>query len=269
MTIPTIPCVLTIAASDPSGAAGVQADLKTFEARQVYGLSAITALSVQNSVSFQGLRVMEADFVRQQIEALVSDINIAAIKTGMLLRADIIETVIAAIPPQLPAVIDPVFVTGEGKRFVDDPVIEGYRRQLFPRATLITPNLLETAILVGHPVEDVPAMREAARQLHQDGARAVLIKGGHLATTDHMIDVLYDGRDFYEMDSPYLPVKNPRGTGCTFASCIAAELAKGADLLTAARTAKAYVAAALEAALDWHIGHGRGTLFHGVGNKVL
>jgi hydroxymethylpyrimidine/phosphomethylpyrimidine kinase len=262
----TIPCVLTIAASDPSGAAGVQADLKTFEARQVYGLSAITALSVQNSVRVASLKIMDAAFVAEQITTLTDDIQISAFKTGMLLRADIIEVVEQALiaQPNLPAVIDPVLVAGDGRRFVNDETIEAYKARLFPRATVITPNMYEAAILTGQPIEDVPAMREAAKRLCDFGVPNVLVKGGHLPDGSQMVDVLYDGTTCHEFVSAHLPVKNPRGTGCTFASCIAAELAKGATLIESTTTAKYYVTEALKAALDWQIGQGRGTLFHSV-----
>ncbi|MBX3086084.1 MAG: bifunctional hydroxymethylpyrimidine kinase/phosphomethylpyrimidine kinase [Anaerolineae bacterium] len=267
----TIPCVLTIAASDPSGAAGVQADLKTFEARQVYGLSAITALSVQNSTRVYSLKIMEASFVAEQIKALTDDIAISAFKTGMLLRPDIIEVVEQTLiaQPNRPAIIDPVFVAGDGRRFVSDETIEAYKTRLFPRATLITPNLDEATILTGQPVTDVAAMREAAKRLHDLGVAHVLVKGGHLPDSSQIVDVLYDGQTCHEFAAAHLPVQNPRGTGCTFASCIAAELAKGAALLDAVATAKFYVTEALNGALGWQIGQGRGTLFHSVGRPPI
>jgi hydroxymethylpyrimidine kinase/phosphomethylpyrimidine kinase len=267
----TIPCVLTIAASDPSGAAGVQADLKTFEARQVYGLSAVTALSVQNSTRFQALKIMDAAFVAEQINTLAEDIEIAAFKTGMLLRADIIEVVEQTLiaTPSRPAVIDPVLVAGDGRRLVSDEVLDAYKTKLFPHATLITPNSLEAAILSDQPVTDVASMREAAKRLHDLGVPNVLIKGGHLSDSGDVVDVLYDGHTCHEFASAYLPVKNPRGTGCTFASCIAAELAKGATLIEAAATAKYYITEALKGALGWQIGQGRGTLFHSVGRPPI
>jgi hydroxymethylpyrimidine/phosphomethylpyrimidine kinase len=271
---PQPPCVLTVAASDPSGAAGLQADLKTFEARQVYGLSAVTALSVQNSLSVSAFKVIEPEFVAAQIAALTADLPISAVKTGMLLRAETIVAVAEALAalPAIPMVIDPVLVAGDGRLLVTEEAIAAYKTHLFPRATVITPNLDEAAILTGLTVTTPDEMCVAAAQLHVLSAAYVLVKGGHLATGGgdaKMLDVLYDGREWHRLESEFLPANNPRGTGCTFASCIAAELAKGATVIDAVRTAKIYVAEVLRAAMGWHIGAGRGTVFHSVGRPPL
>jgi hydroxymethylpyrimidine/phosphomethylpyrimidine kinase len=226
---------------------------------------------VQNSLRVEALTILDAAFVQQQIATLTADIRIHAVKTGMLLRPDIIEVVAAALgSPALsgiPVVIDPVFVAGDGRRFVSDEAVEGYKARLFPRASVITPNLDEAAILTGRPVHTpwtVDAMRAAAHDLYALGSRAVLVKGGHLPASEVMVDVLYDGQTFHELRSPYLPAHNPRGTGCTFASCMAAEMAKGASVIEAGQTAKYFVGEALRGALGWQIGEGRGTLYHSV-----
>lgn len=268
-----IPRVLTIAASDSSGAAGVQADLKTFEARQVYGLSALTAITAQDSLAIHAVKLLDPGFVAQQIAAVLGDIGAQAVKTGLLLRAAIIEAVARALAeapnPVDALVVDPVLVAGDGRPLVDDAGIAAYRAQLFPRALLITPNLDEARILTGRRVDDPPSMREAARALHAGGPRYVLVKGGHLPELAEIVDVLYDGEAFYEYRVPRLPVANARGAGCTFASCVAAEVAKGHTVPEAVQIAKRYVTAALEAAAGWTLGRGRGTLFHAVGRPPV
>ncbi len=268
-----MPCVLTIAASDSSGAAGVQADLKTYEARGVFGTSALTAITAQNSRRISGVQFVEPSFVAAQIEAVLADSPIRAIKTGLLFRAEIIQAVAHAIR-ETPAVkiIDPVLVAGDGRRLVDDAALDAYRRALFPMALIITPNLDEATILSGSAVDSPEAMRAAAQQLVEWGPRFVLVKGGHLdGGTTEILDVLYDGqrREFHEFRAERLPIDNPRGAGCSFASCVAAEVAKGRDVPTAVGIAKRYVSAALLAASDWHIGQGRAALYHGVGRAPL
>jgi hydroxymethylpyrimidine/phosphomethylpyrimidine kinase len=268
-----IPRALAVAASDSSGAAGLQADLKTFEARGVYGLSAVTALTAQDSTAIHALRLMEPGFVADQIRAVLADIGADAIKTGLLLRAPIIEAVAGALTgTSAPLIVDPVLVSGDGRRLVDDATIAAYTARLFSRALLITPNLDEASILTGAPVADPAAMREAARMLYALGPRYVLVKGGHLPGTLEsagMLDILYDGEQFHEYRSARLPVANARGTGCTFAACITAEVAKGRAIPVAVDVARRYVAAALAAAADWHLGHGRGTVFHAVRRPPL
>jgi hydroxymethylpyrimidine/phosphomethylpyrimidine kinase len=268
-----IPRVLSVAASDSSGAAGMQADLKTFEARQVYGLSAVTAITAQDSMRIAALQIMKANLVAEQITAVLTDIGADAIKTGLLLKAEIVKTVATAIDEagwKLPTlVVDPVLVAGDGRCLVDDRAIAAYVEFLFPRALLITPNLDEASILTGLNVNDPESMCEAARQLHELGPRYVLVKGGHLGINERAYDVLYDGTDFHEFRSVRLPVKNARGTGCTFAACITAELAKGHDVPTAAAIAKQYLTTALTAAAGWKMGKGRGTVFHSTGRPPI
>jgi hydroxymethylpyrimidine/phosphomethylpyrimidine kinase len=260
---------LAIGASDSSGAAGIQADLKTFEARQVYGLSALTALTAQDSTRIHGIQVLEPGFVAAQIRVVLNDAGADAIKTGLLMRREIIEAVAANIlSADTPLVVDPVLVDGRGRALVDEGGITAYRELLFPRALMITPNLNEAALLTGQPVENTRDMRGAARALHDLGPRYVLVKGGHLADGE-MLDVLFDGRDIVELPVDRLPSVNARGTGCTFAACITAEIARGRDVLSAVQVAQRYLGAALRGALDWQVGAGRGTLFHATGRAPL
>ncbi|MCC7206851.1 MAG: bifunctional hydroxymethylpyrimidine kinase/phosphomethylpyrimidine kinase [Anaerolineae bacterium] len=270
MTASTSPRrALAIGASDSSGAAGIQADLKTFEARQVYGLCALTALTAQDSARIHGLQVLEAGFVAAQVRVVLADAGAHAIKTGMLLRREIIDAVALNLAStDAPLIIDPVLVDGRGRALVDEAGIAAYRERLFPRALIITPNLHEAELLTGQPVATVRAMRGAARALFDLGPRYVLVKGGHLAGGD-MVDVLFDGRDLIEMPIERLPSANARGAGCTFAACITAEVARGRDVADAVRVAQRYLAATLRGALDWRIGEGRGALFHAVGRPPL
>jgi hydroxymethylpyrimidine/phosphomethylpyrimidine kinase len=268
-----IPRVLTIAASDSSGAAGLQADLKTFEARQVYGMSAVTAITAQDSTHIEAVQILEAAFVASQIKVVLADIGVDAVKTGLLFNASIVEAVSAALAGSGAAaqalVVDPVLVAGDGRPLVSEETIAAYRQRLFPRALLITPNIDEARILTGVNVSDADTMCQAARLLRQMGPRYVLIKGGHLDGTDDILDVVYDGSQFYEYRGPRLSVRNARGAGCTFASCVTAEVAKGHDVLAAVGIARQYVVAALRAAAQWRLGQGRGTLFHATGRPPL
>ncbi len=251
----------------------MQADLKTFEARQVYGLSAITAITAQDSKRITALKILDADLVAEQITTVLADIGVQATKTGLLLRGDIVRAVAEAIaggPWKAPVmVVDPVLVAGDGRCLVDDGTISAYLEWLFPRALLITPNLDEASILTGINVTDPDSMVEAARLLHEMGPRYVLVKGGHLSMSERAFDVLYDGAEFHEFRSVRLPVKNARGTGCTFAACITAEVAKGRDVPTATAIAKQYLTTALTAAAGWKLGKGRGTVFHSTGRPPI
>lgn len=265
-----IPRVLTIGASDSSGAAGIQADLKTFEARQVYGLSAIVALTAQNSLGIQSLKMMDAQFIGEQIRA-VAEFTPGAVKTGLLLRSEIINAVadgLAADTENL--IVDPVLVAGDARRLVDDTAIKLYRERLIPCALLIMPNIDEAQILTGLAIGDIPQMREAAQLLYErDKPRHVLIKGGHLSG-ETMTDVFYDGTTFHELSAHRLPAFNPRGAGDAYASCIAAEVAGGLDVLSAARIAKKYVTAAIRGGLGWQMGSGpRSVLYHSLERPPL
>ena len=252
---------LTIAGSDSSGGAGIQADLKTFAALGVYGTSAITAVTAQNTLGVSSVFMLPADLVTAQIEAIAGDIEVHATKTGMLATAAIVEAAAAAIEElELPnVVVDPVMVAKSGDRLLDDDGIEMMRLELLPRARVVTPNIPEAEVLAGIRIDSADSAREAARRIKDFGSAAVVIKGGH-RDGDEIVDLLFDGVQFREYRTQRVPTRNTHGTGCTFASAIAASLALGADLPDATARAQAFVAGALRSGLS--IGHGHGPLDH-------
>ena len=255
---------LTIAGSDSSGGAGIQADLKTFAALGVYGASVITALTAQNTTGVSGIHDVPADFVAQQIDAVFSDLAIGAVKIGMLARADVIATVARGLDRHQArnVVLDPVMVATSGDRLLRADAVDALRRELIPRALLITPNLPEAAALL----ETAPARTEAEMQVQGEqllaaGAKAVLIKGGHGEGAE-AVDLLIDKTGTMRLAAPRIATTNSHGTGCTLSSAIAAGLAKGLALPDAVRAAKAYVTAAIAAATGLGVGHGHGPLHH-------
>ena len=252
---------LTIAGSDSGGGAGIQADLKTFAALGVYGTSAIAALTAQNTVSVNGVHEVPPDFVVSQIETVVSDISIDAVKTGMLATPEIVEAVADAIArwKLRNLVVDPVMVAKSGDVLLTEPAVEAIRRALLPLASVVTPNRPEAERLTGHAVGSRDDARDAARRLVDLGARAVVVKGGHFDEAD-IIDLLYDGTTFHEFRHPRLQTRHTHGTGCTFAAAIAALLARGMDLPTAVQQAIDYVEGAIAHGLA--VGHGHGPLDH-------
>lgn len=260
---------LTIAGSDSSGGAGIQADLKTFAAHGVYGTSAITAITAQNTIGVTAVQALAADLVTAQIEAVAGDLRLDVVKTGMLATAAIVEAVAAAIEAlELPSVVvDPVMIAKSGDRLFDDEAIDTLRRELLPRARLVTPNVPEAEVLTGRAITSLEEVRDAARRIHALGAAAVVIKGGHLPG-DEAIDVLYDGRTFLELREPRIVSRNTHGTGCTFASAIAAQFALGRPLPEAVRLAKAYVTGAIRHGLPIGRGHGPVDHFWQVGTGV-
>jgi hydroxymethylpyrimidine/phosphomethylpyrimidine kinase len=251
---------LTIAGSDSGGGAGIQADLRTFAAHLVHGTSAITAVTAQNSVAVTDWVALEPRMVVAQIEAVASDMPVAAAKTGMLANRAIIAAVAEAVArlriPHL--VVDPVMVAKSGDRLLDPDAEQAYARRLFPHAELITPNLAEAEALLGRSVRDLPAMREAARALREMGPAAVLVKGGHLA--GDAVDVFFDGNDLVELPAPRIQTPNTHGTGCTYSAAIAARLALGQGLLEAVRGAKAYLTEAIRR--SYSVGRGHGPVDH-------
>jgi hydroxymethylpyrimidine/phosphomethylpyrimidine kinase len=253
--------VLTIAGSDSGGGAGIQADLKTFAALGVYGTSAITAITAQNTVGVMAVSAVVADIVTAQIEAVAGDIEIHATKTGMLASAAIVEAVGAAIVElDLPmVVVDPVMIAKSGDVLVDEDGVRAMRAELLPRALVVTPNLPEAAILSGTPIRSLADAREAARRIHASSKCAVIVKGGH-ASGDDIVDLLFDGDRFTEFPTKRIHTRNTHGTGCTFASAIAAYLALGHSLQNATAKAQAYVAGAIRHGLA--IGKGHGPLDH-------
>ncbi len=255
---------LTIAGSDSSGGAGIQADLKTFAALQVYGASVITALTAQNTEGVEAVHMVPPDFVLQQMQAVARDLAVGAVKTGMLGTRAIIEAVVQGLKlfAGVPVVLDPVMVAASGDPLLDEDAVDLLRKALLPRATLITPNLAEGAALLGEGMaRDEKEMRGQARKLLRLGAKAVLLKGGH-GEGPEAVDLFLDGEGEMRLAAPRVPTRNTHGTGCTLSAAIAAELAKGASLRQAVETAKAYVTAAIGAADTLKIGKGTGPVHH-------
>jgi hydroxymethylpyrimidine/phosphomethylpyrimidine kinase len=238
------PVALTIAGSDPSGGAGIQADLKVFHQFGVYGEAVITLLTVQNTVSVSRVEVMDARLVEEQIRAVIADIPPAAIKTGALGSAAIVR-MIADLAPQFgcPLVVDPVMISTHGAPLIAKEAGAAYIEALFPRATLITPNLAEAGALTRFTVDSIAAMREAARRLSGRSGAAVLIKGGHLL--EEPIDVLCDRGELLEFPSPRIATAHTHGTGCTYSAAITALLASGLPLREAVLRAKQYITEAI------------------------
>ncbi|MBI4200312.1 MAG: bifunctional hydroxymethylpyrimidine kinase/phosphomethylpyrimidine kinase [Chloroflexi bacterium] len=251
---------MTIAGSDSGGGAGIQADLKTFAALGVYGTSAITAITAQNTLGVTAIHEVPTHLLTAQIEAIVTDIGADAVKTGMLSSSAIIETVVEAVRRWhlAPLVVDPVVVAKGGDRLLREDAVEALRTRLLPLATVVTPNAWEAEVLTGVQVHTVKDARRAAKAIASMGPRSVVVKGGHLE--GEAIDTFYDGSHFREYRAERVPTKNTHGTGCTFASAIAAGLAKGLPLGEAIGLAKEYVTRALRASLD--IGSGHGPLDH-------
>jgi hydroxymethylpyrimidine/phosphomethylpyrimidine kinase len=253
---------LTIAGSDPGGGAGIQADLKTFAAFGVYGASAITAITVQNTLGVDAVAPLTADLVTAQIEAVAGDLSIDATKIGMLATAAIVEAVVAAIQElELShVVVDPVLISTNGERLLDADGVQAMINELLPLARVATPNLPEAEALSGRRITSPEDAREAARRIHEMGAAAVIITGGHQGSGQEVVDLLFDGHAFHEFRAPRLESRHTHGTGCTFASAVAAGLALGHDVPDAARRAQLYVGGAIAHAPG--IGHGRGPLNH-------
>lgn len=251
---------LTVAGSDSGGGAGIQADLRTFAAHRVHGTSALTAITAQNSIGVAAWVALEPAMVIAQVEAVATDMPVAAAKTGMLANAAIVGAVAEAAARLriAPLVVDPVMVAKSGDRLLDAEAERAYVERLFPLAALVTPNLHEAAALVGRPVRDVPEMRDAARDLRALGAGAVLVKGGALA--GDAVDVFFDGTRMVDLTVPRVRTENVHGTGCTLSAAICARLARGEDLLDAVRGAKAYLTDALRH--SYAVGRGRGLPDH-------
>ena len=259
------PRVLSIAGSDSGGGAGIQADLKTFAALGCFGMTAITALTAQNTCGGRAIHAVPPDMLRAQIDAVLEDIGADAVKVGMLHSPEIVRTVAQAIDRhQLSRVVfDPVMVATSGAKLIDDPAIAVLVAELFPRAALITPNLDEAALLVGRPLTSVHDMAQAAAELLARGARAVLLKGGHLAG-DVVTDLLMQASgDPLWMEASRIDTGNTHGTGCTLSSAIAAHLALGATLTQAVQQAREFVRHALQAGASVKTGQGEGPLNHG------
>jgi hydroxymethylpyrimidine/phosphomethylpyrimidine kinase len=257
---PTI-VALTIAGSDSGGGAGIQADLKTFAAHGVYGLSAITAVTSQNTQVVSAVQVLKPATVLSQIGAVITDFQVAALKTGMLANASIVEAVARAIRSAglAPLVVDPVMIAKSGDRLLDERAVAALTGELLPLAALVTPNLPEAEALAGIAVRTLDDQREAARRIVDLGARAVVVKGGHAASHE-IVDVFFDGQAFTEFRSERVPGTSTHGTGCTFSAAITAHLALGRGIQEAIPLAQAYVAKAIRNAPG--LGHGHGPMGH-------
>jgi hydroxymethylpyrimidine/phosphomethylpyrimidine kinase len=258
------PIALTIAGSDSGGGAGIQADLKTFSALGVYGASVLTALTAQNTLGVQGVHDVPATFIRQQMDSVLSDLDVKAIKIGMLSRAATIRAVADGLGAldHVPVVLDPVMVAASGDPLLQASAVKALKTVLLPMASVVTPNLHEAAVLTGTAVARNEAeMLAQAEQLYAAGARAVLIKGGH-GTGDESVDILLTGYGTRRYAAPRIATRNVHGTGCTLSSAIAAGLAKGMSLDSACDEAKAYISAAIAASSTLLVGRGHGPAHH-------
>jgi hydroxymethylpyrimidine/phosphomethylpyrimidine kinase len=260
----TIPVALTIAGSDCSGGAGIQADLKAFAALGVYGASVITALTAQNTRGVTGIHQVPAEFVTAQIDAVFGDLDVKAVKIGMVAQPATIDAIAAGLARWSPGhiVLDPVMVATSGDRLLAAEAVDALRTRLIPRAALITPNLPEAAALLEEAVASTEAAVESqGRRLLAMGCQAVLIKGGHGQGAEST-DYLVTGHGTIRLAAPRIATKNTHGTGCSLSSAIAAGLAKGEDMETAVRGAKAWISAAIAAADRLGVGHGHGPVHH-------
>ncbi|HZJ51238.1 MAG TPA: bifunctional hydroxymethylpyrimidine kinase/phosphomethylpyrimidine kinase [Actinomycetota bacterium] len=253
-----VPTALTIAGSDSGGGAGIQADLKVFMAFGCHGMSAVTALTAQNTTGVTGVHEVPAAFVVEQIHAVVSDLGVDAAKTGMLASAAIVEAVAEAVVVHRisPLVVDPVSVSKHGSRLLAEDAVDALKTLLLPHAALITPNLHEAEMLLGHSVNTLEEMKEAAREVADLGPEAVLVKGGHLQGEDSAVDVFFDGASVEELRGPRFDTQDTHGTGCVLAAAVTAGLAKGAGMAEAVADAKAFVAGAIERSLRLGSGYG-------------
>jgi hydroxymethylpyrimidine/phosphomethylpyrimidine kinase len=264
----TTPIALTIAGSDSSGGAGIQADLKTFAAFSVYGASAITALTAQNTRGVAGIHRVPADFVTAQIDAVLSDLDVNAVKVGMVAQSATIDAIVTALERWSPKhiVVDPVMVATSGDRLLDQDAVAALRTRLIPRALILTPNLAEAAALLDEPVAASQAdIERQGKRLLAMGCRTVLIKGGHgqgAESIDYLIGGNIGGNGVMALAAQRIATKNTHGTGCSLSSAIAAGLAKGEPLETAVRHAKAWISAAIAAADRLDVGRGHGPIHH-------
>ena len=259
-----IPNLLSIAGSDPSGGAGIQADLKTFSALGCYGMAALTALTAQNTRGVTGVHVPPPEFLAAQLDALFADVRVDAVKIGMLATGDMVRTVARCLAahPDIPVVLDPVLVATSGDSLGSPDVVDAIVSHLLPLATVVTPNLPEAARLSGlESIMDEDAMREAAAQIQGRGARAVLVKGGHLGGGE-AVDLLSEGAEIRFFHAPRVETPNTHGTGCTLSSAIACYLARGLALADAVDASKAYLTAALAESASLDVGSGHGPVHH-------
>lgn len=255
--------VLTIAGSDSGGGAGIQADLKTMTIFKTYGASVITAVTAQNTLGVQGVNTLDGDFVSQQLDSVLSDIEFAAVKTGMLANKEIVEIAAEKIKEyDLPnLVVDPVMAASSGDLLLEKDAVTAYKNFLFPLAHLITPNLPEAKILLGKDIEEEVNLKKLAEELYKLGSKHVLVKGGHeKSSEDNAVDLLYDGNEFVEYKAKLIDKSNTHGTGCTLSSAIASNLAKGFSIKKAVEISKNYITEAIRS--GFLVGKGNNPVNH-------
>ncbi|MFD1426086.1 hydroxymethylpyrimidine/phosphomethylpyrimidine kinase [Kroppenstedtia sanguinis] len=252
-----IPRALTIAGSDSGGGAGIQADLKTFQELDVFGMSAVTAITIQNTLGVHGIYELDPEAVAGQIDAVVEDLGVNALKTGMIANISIMEIIADRVKRHrlFPLVVDPVMVAKGGAFLLEKSAQNTLVDTLIPLAQLVTPNLPEAEVLTGMKLNTDESCKEAARQIHDMGAAAVVIKGGHLEG-EFSTDLLFDGESFHTFTAPRVSTRHTHGTGCTFSAAVTAELAKGRQLTKAVSTAKEFVTQAIAHPLELGAGHG-------------
>ncbi|MEK5269361.1 bifunctional hydroxymethylpyrimidine kinase/phosphomethylpyrimidine kinase [Aeribacillus sp. FSL K6-8394] len=249
---------LTIAGSDSGGGAGIQADLKTFQELDVYGMSVITAVTSQNTLGVHGVYPVPIEGVISQLDAIAEDLSPDAVKTGMLFNQEIIQTVSNKVQKHgwEKIVVDPVMIAKGGHPLLEESAINALINDLIPLSFIVTPNIPEAEAITGIEIKSFDDRKEAAKKICQMGAKHVIIKGGHQPSGSEIIDLLFDGHDFYEFKGNYVNTKHTHGTGCTFSAALTAELAKGKDVIEAVKTAKEFIHLAVENALGIGGGHG-------------
>ncbi|NIT14705.1 MAG: bifunctional hydroxymethylpyrimidine kinase/phosphomethylpyrimidine kinase [Candidatus Dadabacteria bacterium] len=261
-----MPTALTIAGSDSGGGAGIQADLKTFTAHKVYGMSVLTSITAQNTKKVLGIHNLSPEFIGLELVAVATDFEIDAAKTGMLATAPIIESISEQIKrykiPNL--VVDPVMISKSGARLLEKEAETSLKDDIIPLAFVVTPNIPEAEVISDMQVSSIEDMKESAEKIKEMGPENVLIKGGHLKDNKGAVDIFYDGTDFYEIATRWIKTKNTHGTGCTYSAAICANLAKGLNVLDAVSRAKDYVTEAIEKSFNIGSGHGPLNHFHNI-----
>lgn len=257
----SIPTVLTIAGTDPTGGAGIQADLKTFQEREVYGMSVVTSIVAQNTMGVQDVEHLSAKFIKKQIDSVITDIIPDVIKTGMIATSEMMDVIAEAIEKHsIPYVIDPVMVAKSGDHLMDVNSKQTMIDRLLPLATVVTPNVPEAEVLLDETIDSITDAEDAAKRIvHELGANAAVVKGGHHFDNE-AVDVLYDGAETHRFPTARIDTKHTHGTGCTYSAVIAAELAKGNSVFDAVKTAKLFITDAIHYSLK--LGKGNGPTNH-------